>query len=264
MPVPWTDVTYAHIEGLPLLARVYRDPSRSMGAPAVVEVHGGSWSSGDRSYGVRYCNALAERGLVVASIDFRQGPEHHHPAGSDDVAAAVEWLRSEADDHGVDPTRVALVGSSSGGHLALLAACALVDVACVAALWPPVDPYARYRFAVEQSDHGPEELRPLYRALRRNGESYFGSESAMQEAAIARIVRAGEAKHLPPVWVARPTADANVPEALITDLVDAWRSAGGDIVVTEYPCEPHAFGHRPGPMADQLVDDLHSFLRTHL
>ena len=60
--------------------------------PAVIDVHGGAWTRGDRATGAIHCRALAACGLVVASVDFRQGPDHQHPAASRDVAAGVRYV----------------------------------------------------------------------------------------------------------------------------------------------------------------------------
>jgi acetyl esterase len=253
----------------------------------VVEVHGGAWSALDRTVGELYCAALAQAGFVVASIDFRQGPAHRHPAASADVAAAVRWLRLSATSFEVDPQRIGLVGSSSGGHLALLAATGpdidehrggpvvvdgeVVDpagvsaaVACVAALWPPVDPLGRYRYARERAAAGEGDDRFRPKVLVANTQAYFGDEATMAEASVADRVRRGVATHLPPAWVAYPEQDRNVPRALVDDLADAWRAAGGRLDITTYPGEQHAFGHRPGPSTDRFAADLIAFLQQHL
>ena len=88
---------------------------------ALVDVHGGAWSRGDRLTGALHCRALAASGLVVVSLDFRQGSAAKHPAASADVAAGLRYVRAHARRLGVDPRRVGIVGSSSGGQLALLA-----------------------------------------------------------------------------------------------------------------------------------------------
>src|SRR5712691_4081521 len=118
-----SDVVYARPGGRELLARVYR-PKGEPSAPLVglVDAHGGAWNRFDRTIGVHHGRGLAAAGLVVASLDFRQGPDHKHPTASADVAAGVRWLRAHARRLSVDPARVGLVGQSSGGHLALLIA----------------------------------------------------------------------------------------------------------------------------------------------
>lgn len=285
------DLAYATAPGGELLARLYLPSGPTppaAGRPAVVEVHGGAWANLDRTAGELYCRALAEAGVVVAAIDFRQGPQHQHPAGSADVATAVRWLRASAPSLAIDAARVGLVGSSSGGHLALLAAtCPDADehrggqilvqgvptdagpwsaeVSCVAALWPPVDPLARYRYA--RSELGrpvPEGDRFRPDVLVAGTEAYFCAEAAMADASVAGRIRSGRTTSLPPTWIAYPERDRNVPRSMVEELVDAWTDAGGAIDVTTYPGAPHAFGHRPGPSTDRFVADLVRFVHRHL
>jgi acetyl esterase/lipase len=256
---------YVTRSGFPTLVRLYRSTSTpGQGAPVVVDVHGGAWSRGDRAMGELYDQALAERGFVVAAIDFRQAPRFQHPAGSADVTRAVRWIRESADLLGADASRIGLIGSSSGGHLALLAACRpdgpehLLDagrvrqpeaelrsasVSCVAALWPPVDPLARYRFALDRLDSGPPEQRKLYTALVEGSMAYFGSEPVMRSASIARIVAAGQAQTLPPLWICYPSEDTNVPRQIVDQLREAWAAAGGLVELTVYDGQSHGFGH---------------------
>jgi acetyl esterase/lipase len=86
--------------------------------PAVVIFHGGAWMSGDRKDWVPL--ALAERGYVAATASYRFYDEAPFPAQLHDAKAAVRWLRANAANYGVDPARIAALGSSSGGHLACL------------------------------------------------------------------------------------------------------------------------------------------------
>ncbi len=281
------DFPFASHDGRTLLARIYRSPDTAVGAPAVIDVHPGIWHQLDRKAGRLYDEALAQRGFVVAAIDVRQAPRFRHPASSADVATAVRWVRSSSDPLGVDPSRVGLVGSSSGGHLALLAACRPTarehagrplrwggdgaveeevdaSVRCVAALWAPVDPLTRYRFALERIEHGPRELVRHYNGLRHGAEMYFGDEETMGRASVTRLVAAGEASNLPALWVCHPQLDANVPFPMVEALRTTWRAAGGEIAVTVYPGQSHGFGHRPSTATDRFVDELSTFFRKSL
>ena len=65
---------------------------------------------------------LAARDYVVVSINYRLAPKWKFPAGRDDVLAAIAYLKVYGREFGVDATRLALLGRSAGGQLALLAA----------------------------------------------------------------------------------------------------------------------------------------------
>ncbi len=230
-----------------LLARIYEPPAEARAlrdGAAVVDVHGGAWALMDRTLGERYCNAVAAAGFVVVAVDFRDGRVARHPAAVLDVAEAVRWLRQQASPLGVDPQRVALKGSSSGGHLALHAALTEVDVPFVAAFWPPVDPLERYRYAQTKIGQPVPEGQTFNAAgLVSASEAYFGDEATMGEASISKLVRAGQARFLPPVWLVQAGADLNVPPTMIDELVADYARAGGTLELTEYPGEVHGFGH---------------------
>src|SRR5690606_31436522 len=118
-----SETVWARPDGLELMARIFRPAGFQEGQsyPVIVDVHGGAWSAGARDNGVVYDRALAAEGYLVVAIDFRDGPEFQHPSASADVAAAVRWVRLNAEGIGADPERIGLIGSSSGAHLALLA-----------------------------------------------------------------------------------------------------------------------------------------------
>jgi acetyl esterase/lipase len=87
--------------------------------PAIVMMHGGGWVNGDKSLLASDCYALALRGFVVASINYRLAPTWRWPAQLVDAQLAVRWLRANAAKYQVDPERVCSLGDSSGGHLAV-------------------------------------------------------------------------------------------------------------------------------------------------
>lgn len=117
--------------------------------PAVLWVHGGSWQAGDKR--TRATNVKAEHfiedGYVFVSVNYRLAAEDNDtrwPDFGSDVAAATAWVIDNADDLGIDPERVSLIGHSSGAHLVSIVGTnpslleehgrSLSDVACVVSL----------------------------------------------------------------------------------------------------------------------------------
>jgi predicted esterase len=89
------------------------------GAPVFVFVHGGGFVGGDKrqpgSPAYDHIGAWAVRnGWVGVTITYRLAPEHTWPAGAQDVAAAVDWVRENIADYGGDPARIVVAGHSAG------------------------------------------------------------------------------------------------------------------------------------------------------
>jgi acetyl esterase len=277
-----TDVAFAKVAGGEFLARVYR-PKGTPAAPlaAVVDVHGGAWTRLDRTAGANHGRGLAAAGLVVVSLDFRQGPAHKHPAMAQDAAAGVRWVRAHAQRLGVDPARVALLGQSSGGHIALLVAVqpgvfggtpiVMPDgslgtagddaVRCVLAAYPVADPLARHRF---MSAHREDPTFPNAPRLVDSSVGYFGTEAAMSEASVTRVVEARQARALPPAWIAQPGQDDNVPPEIPDALVAAWEKAGGHVERVHFPGAKHGFLGQESADATKAIADMRDFIGRYL
>ena len=249
------DTPYARPAGLELLARVYR-PRDAPPAPraALVYVHGGAWARSDRTGDAILCEALAASGRVVVALDFRQAPDHRFPAASADVAAGVRYTRAHAGRLGVDPARIGLLGSSSGGHLALLLAVQPgapegagtpvvtpdgpldasprdAAVAFVVALYPVADPLARYRYALSREHEPPPPSGFDAKRLIASHRAFFADEAAMAGASVTRLVAAREP--------ALDDASASTPRLgvrlrVVQRVIREERGPGGVIVAVPY------------------------------
>src|SRR5712671_902580 len=122
MDVAIEDIEYQRIDGEPLLARLYRPKDRAGPFPAVVGVHGGAWTSGDRNNNQVIDQALAAVGIVVLALDFRLAPQAPYPASVADVNFGVRWLKAHAAEFASRPDWVGAVAGSSGAHQMLLSA----------------------------------------------------------------------------------------------------------------------------------------------
>ena len=86
--------------------------------PVIAFIHGGGWRNGNKSSGVNRVAGLVRTGSYVGvSIGYRLTGEAIWPAQIHDCKAAIRWLRGNAKKHGMDPDKIAVWGSSAGGHL---------------------------------------------------------------------------------------------------------------------------------------------------
>lgn len=109
-----TDIEYARVDGTPLRLDLYQPEAAS--APLLVWVHGGAWEVGSKS--PMPLTALVARGYAIASLDFRPASTARFPGQVHDIKAAIRFLRATATRHGYDASRIAILGASSGAHLA--------------------------------------------------------------------------------------------------------------------------------------------------
>jgi len=115
-------VVYGEVKGSGLLADLAY-PEGQTRIPAIMYIHGGRWSSSSR--GNANSQALAkwaEQGFFTMSIDYRLVTATPAPAAYEDALCAIRWLHAHAEEYGVDPDRIYLIGESSGGHFVSLVA----------------------------------------------------------------------------------------------------------------------------------------------
>jgi acetyl esterase/lipase len=101
---------------------IYHPRSTNAVVPALLNVHGGGWTKGDKAAGAgtREIGEMVRRGYLVAAVNYRLAPEYKFPAQIEDVKCAVRFLRANARAYGLDPERIGAWGGSAGGHLVSL------------------------------------------------------------------------------------------------------------------------------------------------
>ena len=111
------DIEFAKVDGHSLKLDLYL-PANGEESPLVVWIHGGGWRAGSKEK----CSVkwLTEHGFAIASISYRLTDKATFPAQIHDCKGAVRWLRANADKYGYRTCKIAVAGSSAGGHLAAL------------------------------------------------------------------------------------------------------------------------------------------------
>ena len=271
--VSYEDVAYLKHNNGELYARLWRSLNCGpLQGISIVDVHGGAWSDLDRTSGDFYNRFLCSMGATVISLDFRCGPKYHHPTAVRDVCAGVRWVRMHASELKIRQRHILSIGSSSGGHIALMAALnpklpvdptiklnglnsievinrVDASVIGVGVFWAPVDPLKRFLYAESlTTEHG--------NRLARNTKAYFVDEEAMKEASIPRLVNKGAYTNLPPIFFAEAEHDRNVPSAIVDNLCDAYSNANGFVSRKLYGGTQHGFGQQDGTQAREFLLDL--------
>lgn len=113
------------VSGTDLRLHVFAPPGgRSPSRPAVVFFFGGGWRVGTVMQFVPQARHFASRGMIAAVADYRVFGRHQTSPfeAVADAKSAIRWLRTDAAELGVDPSRIVASGGSAGGHIALSAA----------------------------------------------------------------------------------------------------------------------------------------------
>jgi acetyl esterase len=265
------DVVYRRDGDKQRLARLYQ-PAGTGPFPAVLQVHGGAWNNKDRTDGQNTALDLAEAGIVVLAIDFRNAPEAPYPASLQDTNYGIRWLKAHAGDFGSSAGQVGAYGTSSGGHQILLAAIRPDDpryralpfaeapemdakLAFVVSGWGVLFPLERYKIAKAKGDA----------ELVKGHDIFFGNEETQIEATPALIIERGEKVYLPPALVFQGTQDQWTTVDLAHRFVDDYRKAGGNVDLLLLEGARHTFlnEHPFEPNSVKALDTMIAFVKAH-
>lgn len=88
--------------------------------PAIVYIHGGGWSGGNKGVHRKQIEEAARLGYLSVSVGYRLAPKHKFPAQVNDCKCAIRWMRAHAKELHLDPNRIGTVGFSAGAHLVMM------------------------------------------------------------------------------------------------------------------------------------------------
>ncbi len=114
------NIEYKSIDSTSLQLDIYKRKDLKEPAPVMIFIHGGAWRTGKRSDYLPYLIDYAEKGYVTATISYRLVKQAIFPAAVQDVNCGVKWLKNHAEEYGINPNKVVLVGGSAGAHLAMM------------------------------------------------------------------------------------------------------------------------------------------------
>ncbi|MGC8400109.1 alpha/beta hydrolase fold domain-containing protein [Enterobacter mori] len=113
------DVVYAQLKSTRSVRQLHLSvlvPRNNDLKPAIIYFPGGGFTTAERDKFIEMRMALAKAGYVVAAAEYRPIPDTF-PAPVLDAKAAVRYLRQHANDYGIDPGRIGVLGDSAGGWL---------------------------------------------------------------------------------------------------------------------------------------------------
>lgn len=257
------DLVYgAQPDGTALKLDVCAPADRAPGTllPAMVSIHAGSWTRGNKAESTwrNVCEWLASEGFVTFAADYRLAPEDPFPAGADDLAAAVRWIREPAqvERFGIDPARIGAFGGSAGATLSAFlgargsgALTSGARVAAVVELSGPTD-------LTEEALTADGASERLQRLIRR----YLGCRSLAdcpiaEDASPVRQLDRSD----PPMFIANST-DEFVPLAQATRLSDGLDALGIEYELVMPEGEAHSMGFLDASMRAKIAAFLHRHL----
>ncbi|MGE4426306.1 MAG: alpha/beta hydrolase [Solirubrobacteraceae bacterium] len=255
--IPLSAGTTVTDERLVRASRAYTTADTDPGR-AILLLHGGAFlTGGSRTHGAMAAALAHTSGASVHLLDYRLSPEHPYPAALDDAEAAWHALRAR----GYPASRLAVVGDSAGGNLALALARRLADGGVRGpAVLGLISPWGDLALA-SPSVRTQAAADPLLsvRWVSQGADAYAaGRRLSDPELSPLR----GDLSGLPPIVVQGGTDDILAGDA--ERLVDGVRAAGGEIEDTRFPGLWHDFQLQAGVLraADEALTELGEALRA--
>ncbi|WP_309385885.1 alpha/beta hydrolase [Cerasicoccus frondis] len=246
-------------------------PSNRQGklAPAILLIHGGGWAHGDKASQrmESIAETLVDEGYAVFSINYKlnvgsRDPDTNKytlsylawPQNLYDCKSALRFIRAHADQYDVDPNRIALMGASAGGHLAMMLWSTADDadlnqgglytdqsndVACMINLYGPYD-----------TDSQP--LSPIMGATWDEKKALWAVSSPKNHLSSG----------LAPILILHGDADKTVPVKQSRALASQLEELGVTYTFVEIEDAPHSFDLQPKEM--DLRPVVFEFLETNL
>jgi acetyl esterase len=246
-------------------AVVHRPKDAIAPLPCVINFHGGGWVQGNPEQSAWLASRVAVRNrVVVISPSYRLAPEDVFPAGLEDCLASVAWIVEHADELGIDPERIAVMGDSAGGNLAAVVALVARDAGGPALraqvlIYPGVEMYDRW----PSEDRNAEAPVLTSRNMRAFARLYLGDQHGTEDFR-ASPIRAASHAGLPKTLIVTAEHDPLLDNG--SRYRDALAEAGVPVRYVEHEGAIHGFLSLPGvvPSATDALDDIVAFLREVL
>ncbi len=208
--------------------------------PVALYIHGGGWVIADLDTYDASPRALANlANAVVVSTHYRQGPEHKFPAAHDDTFAAYQWVLKNGKSLKGNTERIAVVGESAGGNMALAVALQARDKKLqMPAGLVLVYPVAGYDFETTSYKEN-ADAKPLNRDMMKwFFKNYMKSADDAKSPLLVPLANA-DLKGLPPTTVI--TAEIDPLRSEGQALAEKMKAAGVQVDAKNYNGVTHEF-----------------------
>jgi len=203
-----------------LYCDIYRPSAGTEKRMALVHFHGGGFARGSKDTLAAQVKPITARGYVSITAQYRLSGVAKWPSQIEDAETHIRWVRANASSLGIDPRRIAIVGHSAGGHIALFTAgqpdAALA--ACVA-FYPQTD------------------VKNIAQALMPPGSD----EAAINDASPITHIKEG----YPPTAIFHGLSDVTIPPENSQRLLQALRGAKVPSELHTFAGVPHEFDQHP-------------------
>jgi acetyl esterase/lipase len=228
-------------DGTTIALAVIQRIGRTGTAPAFFTIHGGGMMFGHHLGNLEsYDDWLLTHDVVLLSIDYRLAPEHPDPVPVEDCYAGLVWTADHAEELGIDPARIVLVGQSAGGGLAAGTALLARDRG-----GPAVHAQVLVSPMLDDSDsttstHQIDGIGVADRAMTRFGwDAYLGDHRDGEVCVHAAPARATDLRGMPPTYLDCGSAEVFRDET-VAFASRLW-AAGVDAELHVWPGAFHGF-----------------------
>jgi len=254
------NIVYGVADNFETRLDLYRPRGDRGPLPTLIQIHGGGWVGGSKEGNALRFLPYLEMGWAVVNVQYRLGRVGLAPAAVEDCLCALRWVVRNAEQYGLDASRIVVTGYSAGGHLALTTgitpASEGLDRQC-----PGDEPL---EVAAIVNWYGITDVADLLEGpnLRSYAVQWLGSMTDRKEVA-ARVspltyVRSG----LPPILTIHGDADPTVPYSHAVRLRDALDAVGVPNRLHTVPGGGH--GNFTVEEYQQVYETLRQFLAEHV
>jgi acetyl esterase/lipase len=271
MAVMVPDVIYSTAQGIDLKLQLFQpwtaEGSESVRYPLIVFVQGSGWTFPDVNYEIPQIAQFAREGYVVATLTHRNSLEGHpFPAFLEDVKTGIRFLRKNAKEYQIDPDRIGIWGTSSGGNTALLVGLTgeqpeyrtdeykefRDSVKAVVDCFGPTD----LAYFINDISSIPDEMRQIFESLR--GEDT--DENVRRLQSINPVNHIEQGKKYPPFLILHGNQDELVPYSQSELMYQKLLEAGADASLVCVEGAPHEGSF----WSNEVLEEIRAFFDQNL